>query len=102
VNIVDKKKANSLERVERFRTKLATIDDLQKFDNLGIFVAGSYARNEASIHSDIDLFFVLDGNISEIENPTLSQMRAFSRIIEEADSLEFPTFSNDGEFLRIL
>lgn len=102
MSIVEKKKANSLDRIVKFRKQLATIKELELFENLGIFVAGSYARNEASVYSDIDLFFVLDGSIDEVENPTLTQMRSFSRIIEEADGLQFPTFSNDGEFLRIL
>lgn len=103
MSIIESKKQNSLARLEALRGRLETINELNALPHLTIFVAGSYARNEASIHSDIDLFFIYAGKLrSSVHNPNIKSMRAFSRIIEEADKLEFPAFSNDGEFLRIL
>ncbi|QYK41144.1 MAG: nucleotidyltransferase domain-containing protein [Paracoccaceae bacterium] len=102
MSILVAKKANSITRIEQLRAALNSVEELRKLNKLTVFVAGSYARNEASIHSDIDLFFVLDGALADVPTPNIVTMRAFSRIIEEADKLGFPAFSNDGEFLKIL
>lgn len=102
MSIVEVKRNNSLLRVNQLKEKLEKIDELHQLEKLTVFVAGSYARNEASTHSDIDLFFVLDGNLKSLSNPNIRSLRAFAKIIEEADLLGFPAFSNDGEFLRIL
>ena len=101
-SIIEVKRQNSTSRIDQLSDRLTLLPELIALPNLTIFVAGSYARDEASIYSDIDLFFVLDGNLSAISNHKISTMRAFSRIIAEADLLKFPAFSNDGEFLTIL
>ena len=101
-DIAQLKKENSLLRIDEFKKKLCQIDELKELENLSVFVSGSYAREEASEYSDIDLFFVLEGDLNELELPNIKSMRAFSKIIEASDSLGFPTFSNDGEFLKIL
>jgi predicted nucleotidyltransferase len=102
MNILEVKKANSAERLGQLRHQLESTKELQDLEKLTVFVAGSYARNEASIHSDIDLFFVYDGLLANTQNPNIRSLRAFARVIEIADDLQFPAFSNDGEFLRIL
>jgi predicted nucleotidyltransferase len=102
MSIIEVKKTNSITRIEQLKMALNGVEELQKLNRLTVFVAGSYARNEASIHSDIDLFFVLDGSLGDVPTPNIVSMRAFSKIIEEADKLGFPAFSNDGEFLKIL
>lgn len=101
-DIVSKKKLNSTQRLTQLSQSLCNSSELAQLPSLAIFAAGSYARKEASIHSDIDLFFIYDGQISNVPNPNLKAMRAFSKIIEVADSMRFPTLSNDGEFLKIL
>jgi predicted nucleotidyltransferase len=102
MTIIDVKKKNSSTRIDDLRSRLDSITELKNMERLTVFVAGSYARNEASVHSDIDLFFVFDGDLGKLQNPNITSMRAFARIIEEADKLSFPAFSNDGEFLKIL
>jgi predicted nucleotidyltransferase len=102
MNILEVKKSNSADRLGQLRSQLESTKELQELEKLTVFVAGSYARNEASIHSDIDLFFVYDGHLAGTENPNIRSMRAFARVIEIADGLHFQAFSNDGEFLRIL
>jgi hypothetical protein len=102
-SIVDEKKLNSKVRIEQLRSELSKIEELRRFAKLAVFVAGSYARNEASVHSDIDLFFVFNGDLDEdVPSPRINSMRAFAKIIEVADNMGFPAFSNDGEFLKIL
>lgn len=100
--IVQEKKRNSQKRISELRNALSEIDELRRLTKLTVFVAGSYARNEASLYSDIDLFFVYDGHLRTHPSPNINSLRAFAKIIEEADRLNFPAFSNDGEFLKIL
>lgn len=102
-SIVEEKKLNSKVRIEQLQSELSKIEELRRFEKLAVFVAGSYARNEASVHSDIDLFFVFNGDLDEdVPSPRINSMRAFAKIIEVADNMGFPAFSNDGEFLKIL
>lgn len=102
-SIVAEKKLNSKVRIGKLQSELAKIEELRRFEKLAVFVAGSYARNEASLHSDIDLFFVFNGDLDkDVPSPRINSMRAFAKIIEVADNMGFPAFSNDGEFLKIL
>lgn len=102
-SIVEEKKQNSKDRIGQLQLELSKIEELKRFEKLAVFVAGSYARNEASRHSDIDLFFVFNGDLdNDVPSPRINSMRAFAKIIETADALGFPAFSNDGEFLKIL
>jgi predicted nucleotidyltransferase len=102
VSILEEKKKNSKDQISLLRSELSNIEELRRIERLTVFVAGSYARNEASKFSDIDLFFVLDGYVKNIPSPNIYTMRAFAKIIEKADALGFPAFSNDGEFLKLI
>ena len=63
---------------------------------ISIFVVGSLARNEVGDNSDLDIFL-----ISKNEIPNLEQIHIFSKLIEINKRLNFPPFSNDGQFLTI-
>ncbi|MDF0603781.1 nucleotidyltransferase domain-containing protein [Psychromarinibacter sp. C21-152] len=102
MSIQDIKRSNSERKIESLEKLLSVDDAVNAFSHLSIFVAGSYARKEASEHSDIDLFFILDGNLNDTEEPNIKSLRLFSRVIEIADEMNFPKFSNDGKYLRIL
>lgn len=67
-----------------------------------VYATGSYARNEAGTHSDIDLFFVHEGSPHKFPVPRLLELRLFARVIEIGETMTFPTFSNDGEFLKVI
>ena len=69
---------------------------------LTIFGAGSYGRHEASTHSDIDLFFLIDGKNDAIPEPRTSSLRLFAKVIETVDLMSFPKLSNDCEYLELL
>lgn len=96
------KERNSRDKIDLFKQKISNQQEVTDFQNLTIFVAGSYARLEASEHSDIDLFFILDGELDKLDTPTISSLRLFSTIISVADNMSFPKFSNDGQYLKIL
>lgn len=91
----------SHERLSALASEMKRIKELKSLTGLCVYATGSYARGEASSHSDIDLFFVNTGSAAnKISN--LDQLRVFTRVIDAGARLKFPTFSNDGEFLDVL
>lgn len=87
-------------RLGDLRTRLQHHPHAQALPDLSIFAAGSYGRLEASPHSDIDLFFIYKGEPDSIESRKTSELRLFGSLIGIADDMGFPTFSNDGQYLR--
>jgi hypothetical protein len=88
----------SRDRLASLRGQLAPLPELASYPQLTVFDA----RLEASEYSDIDLFFLHDGNARAIEEPRTLSLRIFGRLIEIADKMAFPKFSNDCEYLSVL
>lgn len=102
LTLIEQRRDFSQGRLAELSQRLTQIPELQRLENLSVYATGSYARNEASAHSDIDLFFVHCGSSASGKVSRLSELRLFAQIIETGEQLKFPTFSNDGEFLRFL
>ncbi|RTL53018.1 MAG: hypothetical protein EKK40_06385 [Bradyrhizobiaceae bacterium] len=90
-------------------TKLGTLashlgksERVKSFPQLAIYTAGSYGRLEASPYSDIDLFFVVAKSRDSLPEFRVPEIRLLSDIIDIGFRLDFPKFSNDGEYLKIL
>ncbi len=76
-----------------------------------VYATGSFARGEASAHSDLDLFIVgttetrqLDAgcelHTKEVRQlPRLDEIRIKSKLIDVTARLLIPAFSGDGEYL---
>jgi len=92
----------SAAKLESLSSNLNKAPNIPTKKNLSIYAAGSYGRLEASKHSDIDLFFVAKkvNDNSTISN--IDQIKMFSSVISVGDGLEFPAFSNDGEYLKLI
>jgi hypothetical protein len=90
----------------RLRTLVSSLDkskEIKVFSEICMFTAGSYARLEASEHSDIDLFFVSKKDkVTYGESYNVPMIRMMSEVVRIGDELGFPKFSNDGQYLRIL
>lgn len=89
-------------RLDDLRRQLSNIEALNTFPGLAIFCGGSYARLEASKYSDIDMFFLIAGNKKDISEPRTKSLRLFGKVLETADNMGFPKFSNDCEYLALL
>ena len=90
-------------RLDELRRRISGCAETRPFEpKLTIFAAGSYGRLEASKFSDLDLFFLYHGKPSDIEEARTNRLRLFAKLIEIADAMGFPKFSNDGEFLQLL
>lgn len=69
---------------------------------LCIYATGSLARLEATEFSDLDVFFLLSGTASEQSLGRIRDVRILGDVVRIADALQFPDFSNDGEYLSFL
>jgi hypothetical protein len=95
---------HSLARLDELERRLKSLAPLNAYANLTVYAAGSYARGEASTHSDIDLFFIhSDSNGPKIDDPRLKNICVMSAVIREMEEgMEFSPPSNDGQFLNII
>ncbi len=89
-------------RLQELSRRLRNTRQFKAVPNLCVYATGSYSRQEASQNSDIDLFFMHPGTSEVSPVSRLDEMRLFARVIEVGQQMNFPTFSNDGEYLRVL
>lgn len=101
-SLYDSRAEYSLVRLAELRKRLEKLPEIKEFPELTIFGAGSYGRLEASKFSDIDVFFFLSEHGTKVEEPRTNEFRLFGKVIEIADEMSFPKFSNDCEYLKIL
>ncbi|HKS74817.1 MAG TPA: nucleotidyltransferase domain-containing protein, partial [Terriglobales bacterium] len=97
-DLLRKRNEYSTQRLRDLCEKVGSIKELSQFDNLGIYVTGSYGRLEAHAGSDLDLFFVLGGN-GQLDRITKTLVDA--ELIKIARDLGFPPFSNDAQYLEV-
>lgn len=87
-------------RFEKARDALAHLEE-KSGNHACVYVTGSFARSEASEHSDLDLFIV--GDVGEKpKDRSLTQLDEIclkANLITMTRHLDFPEFSGDGEYL---
>jgi hypothetical protein len=101
-SLYDSRAEYSMVRLAELRNRLTNLPETKAFPELTIFGAGSYGRLEASKFSDIDIFFFVSEHATKIEDLHTKELRLFGKVLEIADSMSFPKFSNDCEYLEIL
>jgi hypothetical protein len=95
---ISAKSTYSLERIEEFNTHLSTSKELQRQTDYCIYTTGSYGRLEASIYSDLDLFFLID---DKTKFSKISKTLIDADIIRACREMHLPEFSGDGEYLEV-
>lgn len=100
----ESRKQDSLERLNEIVKRLGQQTSVKAYPNFTIYATGSYARGEASIHSDIDLFFIHENTDGEtVDDPHMKEIRLMSSVIGVVEEdMKFPPLSNDGQFLKII
>jgi predicted nucleotidyltransferase len=101
-SLLEQRRQFSQEQLRELGLRLNSLPEIHRLPKLCVYATGSYARNEASEHSDIDLFFIHEGSSKTSSVAHLDELSLFARVIEIGGTMKFPTFSNDGEFLKIL
>ena len=102
VTLAQARAQHSQQRLRQLRGRIRNIRVLEDFPTLTVYGVGSYARLEASEHSDLDMFFLTSDDLTQVEDPRTKSLRLFGEIIEIAQGLGFPKFSNDCEYLTFL
>lgn len=102
MNIFEIKHLNSTTQLDCLRKRISDLKEIALFTDLSIFATGSYARGEASVHSDIDLFFINRRPINTIKDHNINSLKLFAKIINIAEEMGFPKFSNDGAYLKVI
>lgn len=65
-----------------------------------VYMTGSFARGEAHISSDLDLFIVGQGTKERRELKRLDEIRIKADLIEATQKFNIPEFSGDGRYLE--
>jgi predicted nucleotidyltransferase len=100
----DYRRVWSRTKMESIRATFQRRPAMATLPELAVFCAGSFARDEASEYSDIDLFFIRNDDkasatYQEINVKTILIMAETISVIKEMD---LPDPSNDGAYLKIL
>lgn len=90
------------QRLANLQARISEIQELRGL-NLSIYVGGSYGRFEASVYSDLDIFFIMDDEDTggKLAISKIVKTLVDAQIIKIARDLEFPEFSNEGQYLEI-
>jgi predicted nucleotidyltransferase len=92
------RRSRSAETLQRVRQRFEKSSYLSALP-LTVFAAGSLARHEVGKKSDLDIFVTADP--SKDLQRRLSKHTVIAELIHINRELEFPEFSNDGEYLKI-
>ena len=101
LTLADVRAQHSKQRLDQLRNRLQDIAILREFPSLTVYGVGSYARLEASEHSDLDLFFLTADDLGDIDELRTKSLRLFGEIIDVARQLNFRKFSNDTPRQRL-
>ena len=88
-------------RIQELKSSVNKLHALNDIPKLCIYLTGSFARLEASQHSDVDLFFIHPGSSKSGPISRINKILLDSELIKLSRELNFPEFSNDGEYLLI-
>lgn len=98
-NIIDERRVYCETRLSEIRNRISKIEEVKKLSNFCIYATGSYARHEASKHSDLDMFFIVSENTGTISKLTKTLIDA--ELIKMIRNMDLPDFSGDGSYLQI-
>ncbi|WP_188667334.1 nucleotidyltransferase domain-containing protein [Terasakiella brassicae] len=99
--MISERRLTSEEKLNAFADDLSKGIDVSGIQDITIFVTGSYAREEASPYSDLDLFIVRDGSEKGNKLTNIEKALLDSSLIRISREHEFPDFSGGGEFLKV-
>jgi predicted nucleotidyltransferase len=96
------RRAYSLDRLATLGERLDPVRPLLADKPICVYATGSYGRLEGWRGSDVDLFFLYDGDDDADRFPLLTFMRLAACLITATEDMEFAPFSRDGRYLEVL
>lgn len=91
----------SVERLKELHKEVGPLDDVIDRYDVCVYVTGSYGRLEAWEDSDIDVFFLGRSGAEGSGLPRLRQTKLMAGLIDVAERMGFPEFSQDGRWLEV-
>ena len=99
--LIEERKAWSESKINQFRRAVKALPEVFGHNGLCIYVTGSFGRLEASEHSDLDLFFVKDSPLEDVQMSRIDEILMDAALIATCRNMGFPDFSGDGEYLEV-
>jgi predicted nucleotidyltransferase len=103
MGLLESRRTQTQERIEALRARLVEADRLCA-GKACVYMTGSFARGEATVHSDLDLFIVGKSTVTSVDERRLlrrlEEIRIKADLIEAVSDLEIPEFSGDGKYLE--
>ena len=99
---LDGRRGYSKQKLTELRQRLASAEGIAR-GKACVYVTGSFGREEASQHSDLDLFIVGGTAPDDAAKRLLSNLDEIclkAQLIHTVRDLHFPEFSGDGEYLE--
>ena len=96
--LLDRRREETKARFAKLREDLKEAERLCA-GNACVYATGSFARGEASQHSDLDLFIVGQMRDDKRSLRRLDEIRVKADLIEVTQRHKIPEFSGDGEYL---
>ena len=96
------RRAYSLDRLVTLGERLDPVRPLLADKPICVYATGSYGRLEGWSGSDVDLFFLYDGDDDADRFPWLTFTRLAACLIGATEDMEFAPFSGDGRYLEVL
>lgn len=92
----------SLDRLRTLGERLDPVRPLLAGKPICLYATGSYGRLEGWSGSDVDLFFLYDGEDESDRFPWTTFAQLASCRITATEEMGFPPFSGDGKYLEVL
>lgn len=96
--LIETRRAETQRRLDELVKKLGAAEE-RLADKGCVYLTGSFARGEASAHSDLDLFIVGHGRGPERRLSRLDEICVKAELIKATQQSGIPEFSGDGEYL---
>jgi predicted nucleotidyltransferase len=97
--VIDERRLETKRRTDELKTHLREAEALCS-GKACVYMTGSFARGEAHIFSDLDLFIVGQDSGGKRELKRLDEIRIKADLIEATQKLHIPEFSGDGRYLE--
>ena len=92
-----KRQEKAIQQIAQVKTRLEGKIACKRYEQCTIFCAGSLGREDFGKKSDLDLFIVSEQRSSELKR--LDSLILFADLITVNDTLGFPRFSNDAQYI---
>ena len=87
-------------KIQELKRQLTEAETSVKANDACVYLTGSYARGEATEHSDLDLFIVGRTQDKKRKLTRLDELCIKADLVRACEKVNLPKFSGDGEYLR--